>query len=108
MNSVAIPFCSHCDQPTRRAPCESCGSEDPIGTRAQAAVANARRLAVNGIKIPEMPKGGWTAGSLGFALMHHFPADTPIRIFCPFDGEGPESWEHPHIKIENGTVRLTP
>ena len=58
-------------------------------------------------QVPPMPANGWTVKSLRAALLY-FPENTPIKIFCPFDAEGPESWENLQIKHENGLLKLTP
>lgn len=51
----------------------------------------------------------WTAGSLALALSF-FPPDTPIRIFCAFDTEGPESWEQLKVLVSQTgkEIKLTP
>lgn len=49
-----MPQCYHCDRQTRRDPCEHCGiSNPPVGTREQAAAANARRQAIQLTKQPD-------------------------------------------------------
>lgn len=53
------------------------------------------------------PQDGWTAGTLRSALLC-LPRDAPVRIFCPFDSEGPGTWEEPRIEIDNGVVKFSP
>jgi len=49
----------------------------------------------------------WTAGTLA-ELLSFFSADTPIRVFCPFDGEGPEMWERLRIEVTEKGIRFMP
>lgn len=42
--------------------------------------------------------------------LKEFPADMPVKVFCPFDDNGPCTWEEPHIIIaaERDELRISP
>jgi len=48
-----------------------------------------------------------TVGELK-ALLTKYPDDMPVRVFCPFDSEGPETWEPPRAEEWKGELRLQP
>lgn len=47
------------------------------------------------------------------ALLQQYPADAEAVVFCPFDSEGPNTWNEPQLGFEvkpDGTmeVRIQP
>jgi len=56
---------------------------------------------------PPVPKDGWTVETLRAAMLG-FPQDAPIKVFCSFDTEGPNTWAPPRIAIVDGQMRIEP
>jgi hypothetical protein len=53
----------------------------------------------------EQPVGGWTVASLQEALST-LCGELPVRVFVPFDGEGPCTWSSPVIEVDDGAVKI--
>jgi hypothetical protein len=38
--------------------------------------------------------------------LQEYPPDTPVKVFSPFDGNGPWTWETPSFYMESGEIRI--
>lgn len=56
--------------------------------------------------IPPAPARGWTVKALR-TFLQTLPEDAPVRVFAPFNGEGPYVCERTSVSFVDGEVRLS-